>query len=89
MNGHSRVEQGFHKVPIKLCGGEQSLDQRLFTAAECGFSVGASLCEHLSHQAEAVAVNAAAGNPENAIASADLPTVDELLLLDYGHAETC
>ena len=89
MNGRSCVEQGFHKASIKLCWGEQGFYQRLIVGAEGGFSIGTRLGEHLADQAEAVAVNAAAGNSENAIASADLPTVDELLLLDYGHAETC
>ena len=61
MNRSSCFEQGFHKAPIELCGGEQGLDQRLIAGAECGFSIGASVCQNPAHQAEAIAVNSAAG----------------------------
>ena len=89
MNGRSCVEQGFYKASIELSGSEQGLDQRLLAGSECGVSIGASLCEHLADQAEAVAVNAATGNAQNAIARADLPTVDQVLLFNNGHAEAC
>ena len=45
------------------------------------------LLQHLAHQAEAVAVHAAAGHTDHAVARLDALAVNELIFFDDGHAK--
>ena len=83
----SALQQVLHQVGIQGCRRQQIVDERALVVAIQGVRIGVGLLQHLAHQAEAVAVHAAAGHTDHAVARLDALAVNELVFFDDGHTK--
>ena len=87
MDGKAAAEQVLHQGGIELGWSQQIVDQRALIRSVQGGSIRIGLGQHPAHQAEAVAVDTAAGHADHGITRLNLLSINQLALFNNGDAE--
>ena len=87
VNGSSLAQQLLDQCSIEVCRMQEGVDQQLVVRTEAGFCGCVTGLKNFSHQAEAIAVNAAAADPNNAIAGLNV-LINDGIFVDNGNAES-
>ena len=87
MEGEGGAQQGLHQGAVEAGGGEQALDHRRPPGAELAGPIDLVGLEDPAHQAETIAVHAAAGDGNDLIAGDHSAAIDQGVFLDDRHTE--
>ena len=87
MQGDGSAQQGLHQGAIEAGGGEQALDRRRPPGAELAGPVDLVGLQDFAHQAEAIAVYAAAGYGNDLISCHHSAAINQGVFLHHRHTE--
>ena len=88
VHGHALLQERFHQGAVEPGGPEQGIDdQGALAAGQCCRGIDAVVREDAPHEAEAIAVHAAAGHRQDAVTRCHGPAIDDRLGFHHGHAE--